>query len=252
MVENITGARSDTANGAELIGASSQVAAKIELIAATPADAKRIEAYGGDRIELVSALSEGGLTPSYGLMKKVIESVNIPVNVIIRPHSQSFFYSDEELELMSQDIKMARKLGANGVVIGALNEKNEICERGLNRLLEAAEGMEVTFHRAIDELDDPVEGVKILSRYKSINRILTSGGKGLLSENTGILRKMIQYSGHIKILVGGGLNFENVKEIMKETSAPEYHFGTAVRFERSPFRNISEDSLEKLFKLLKE
>ena len=222
----------------------------IEIIAATLEDAKKIEVYGGDRIELVSALSEGGLTPSFGLVKSVIESVSIPVNVIIRPHSQSFFYSEEELEIMKQDIRMARELGANGVVIGALNEKNQICELSLQTLLEAAEGMEVTFHRAIDELDDPDEGVKILASYKLINRILTSGGKGSLSQNTEMIRKMIDQSEHIQIMVGGGLNFENVIEIMKETNAPEYHFGTAVRFDRSPFRHISEDLLKKLFKLL--
>jgi copper homeostasis protein len=227
-------------------------AVKIELIAATCEDAKKIEAYGGDRIELVSALSEGGLTPSYGLMKTVIESVSIPVNVIIRPHSQSFVYTDEEIEMMRQDIKMAKELGANGIVIGALDEKNQICEQSLNRLLEAAYGLEVTFHRAIDELEHPVEGVKILSHYKSINRILTSGGQGSLSKNREIIRKMVLHSGHIKILVGGGLSFENIKEIMEATSAPEYHFGTAVRVESSPFKNISEDLLKKLFTLLKK
>lgn len=227
-------------------------AVKIELIAAAIEDAKKIEAYGGDRIELVSALSEGGLTPSYGLMKSVIESVSIPVNVIIRPHSKSFVYRDEEIEMMKQDIRMAKELGANGVVIGALNEQNQICEQSLNRLLEAAKGLEVTFHRAIDELEHPVEGVKILSNYKSISRILTSGGKGSLSKNKEIIRNMILHSGHIKILVGGGLNFENVTEIMQVTNAPEYHFGTVVREERSPFKNISEDLLKKLFEQVKK
>ncbi|WP_163100193.1 copper homeostasis protein CutC [Peribacillus alkalitolerans] len=223
----------------------------IELIAATIDDAKKIEAHGGDRIELVSALSEGGLTPSYGLIKRVIESVNIPVNVIIRPHSKSFVYNSEEIELMKQDIQMAKVLGANGVVIGTLNKHKQICETNLERLLEASEGMEVTFHRAIDELDDPVEGVKILSRYKEIDRILTSGGKGNLSSNTETLKNMVTESGHIKILVGGGLNFENASQVMKETEAPEYHFGTAVRYDSSPFTDISEELLIKLFKLLK-
>lgn len=223
----------------------------IEIIASTLEDAKKIEVCGGDRIELVSALSEGGLTPSYGLMKKVVESVSIPVNVIIRPHSHSFLYSEEELEIMKQDIRIARELGANGVVIGALNEKKQICEISLQALLEAAEGLEVTFHRAIDELEDPAEGARILSTYKSINRILTSGGKGSVRQNTEVLRKMIDHSGHILIMVGGGLHFDNVVEIRKETSAPEYHFGTAVRFDRSPLHPISEDLLKKLITLLK-
>lgn len=223
----------------------------IEIIAATLEDAKKIEAYGGNRIELVSALSEGGLTPSYGLIKQVIESVSIPVNVIIRPHSKSFVYIDDELELMRQDIKIAREYGANGIVIGTLNKKNQICEMSLERLLEVSEGIEVTFHRAIDELDNPVDGVRILSRYKGIKRILTSGGKGRVSKNTEIIRNMILNSEHINIMVGGGLNFENSREIMKETGAPEYHFGTAVRYGSSPFGDISEELLIKLFKLLK-
>lgn len=223
----------------------------IELIAATIDDAKKIEAHGGDRIELVSALSDGGLTPSYGLIKQVVESVTIPVNVIIRPHSKSFVYSNDEIELMMQDIKISKELGANGVVIGTLNQQNQVCQMSLERLLEASEGMEVTFHRAIDELDNPVEGVRILSRYKEIDRILTSGGKGKLSSNTETLRNMVIESGHIKILVGGGLNFENVSQVMKETEAPEYHFGTAVREGNSPFGDVSEELMIKLFKLLK-
>jgi copper homeostasis protein len=136
-------------------------------------------------------------------------------------------------------------------VVGALNEKKQICEWSLNKLLEPAEDMEVTFHRAIDELEDPVQGVKILSKYNNINRILTLGGKGSLSNNIEIIKSMILHSGHIKIMVGGGLNFDNVREIMQMTSAPEYHFGTAVRFESSPFKHISEDLLKKLFKLLR-
>lgn len=224
----------------------------IEIIATTPEDARKIQLCGGDRIELVSALSEGGLTPSYGLIKKVIESVSIPVNVMIRPHANSFVYSKEELELMRQDIEIARELGANGVVFGTLNEKNEICLKSLEMLLEASCGLEVTFHRAIDELASPAEGVRILSGYRGINRVLTSGGKGRIEENTGVIKDMIQNSSHIKILVGGGLNFENAREIIRRAEAPEFHFGTAVRYDRSFFKGISEELLTKLLKIIKE
>jgi len=100
----------------------------IEIIAATPEDARRIEACGADRIELVSALSEGGLTPSYAIIEITVKSVTIPVNVMIRPHSKSFVYTREEIEIMKEDIHVAKELGANGVVIGALDEKRKIHE----------------------------------------------------------------------------------------------------------------------------
>lgn len=223
----------------------------IEIIATTPEDARKIELCGGDRIELVSALSEGGLTPSYGLIKKVVKSVSIPVNVMVRPHAKSFVYSDEELELMKQDIEIARELGANGVVFGTLNEKNEICEKSLEMLLEVSHGLEVTFHRAIDELISPADGAKILSKYSGITRILTSGGKGRIEENFEVIKNMIGFAGHIKILVGGGLNFENAREIIRRTGAPEFHFGTAVRYDKSSLKGISEEQLAKLLKIIK-
>lgn len=220
----------------------------IEIIAACIEDVKKIEQFGGDRIELVSALSEGGLTPSYGLIKMAVEAVKIPVNVMIRPHSKSFVYSEEDIGIMVHDIKVVKELGANGVVLGTLTNKGAICERSLQQLLHAADGLEVTFHRAIDDLLNPAEGVKKLSRYREITRILTSGGKGRVEDNIEVIREMIDHSKHIKILVGGGLTFENIKIIMKETQAPEFHFGTAVRRDFSPFEDISEQQLNSLLK----
>ncbi len=126
----------------------------IEIIAATLEDVKRIQESGAGRIELVSALSEGGLTPSYSLIKRAVQTANIPVNVMIRPHSKSFIYTDEEIELMVEDIKIAKQLNVSGVVFGVLNEHNEICISSLEKLLEACDGIDVTFHKAIDELAD--------------------------------------------------------------------------------------------------
>lgn len=223
----------------------------IEIIAATLEDAIRIENCGGDRIELVSALSEGGLTPSYGLIKNVVDSVKIPVNVIIRPHSKSFVYTKDEIKIMKEDILMAKMLKANGVVIGALNNKNKICEEALNFLLEACKGMEVTFHRAIDELEDQVEAVKLLAKYPQINNILTSGGKGDIIKNIDTIKRMLSNAGHINILVGGGLNFNNIEKIRMETKAKEYHFGTAVREDKSFNGDIDEERLKQLIGIIK-
>ncbi|MCL1949477.1 MAG: copper homeostasis protein CutC [Turicibacter sp.] len=202
----------------------------LEIIAMTVEDAKRIEAGGGQRIELVSALSEGGLTPSYGLIKKVCESVTIPVNVIIRPHSKGFVYPPEEIEVIAQDILMAKKLGANGVVIGVLNPDNTIDFKALEQLLELCGGLDVTFHRAIDELADIPTATAQLAAYPQITNILTSGGLAQpIEKNTAVLRAAHRQKGDINILLGGGLNLENVAKIKEESGATDFHFGSAVR-----------------------
>ncbi len=222
----------------------------IEIIAVTPDDARCIEECGADRIELISAFSEGGLTPSYGMIEKVVQQVKIPVNVMIRPHSKSFVYTREELEIMKRDIAVAKELGANGVVLGVLNENREICEDSIQELVELCGGLDITFHKAIDGLADIAEGVRVLSGYPRIKTILTSGGKGNINGNIPVIKEMIRNSGHINVMVGGGLNFDNVKHIIEETGAPEYHFGTVIRYNRSFSGDIDRNRLKKLIQLL--
>lgn len=221
----------------------------IEIIATTLEDALRIEEGGADRLELVSALTEGGLTPSYALIKHVVQSVSIPVNVMIRPHAKSFLYTEAELKLMMEDIQVARELKANGIVLGMLNERNEIDIPSLELLLQACEGMEVTFHRAIDELADPVKGMKLLSSYSQITSVLTSGGRGRIESNLDILRSMVENSKHLHVLVGGGLNFANIREVMAHSKAPDFHFGTAVRENNSALGEVDVDRLRELVKI---
>ena len=224
----------------------------IEIIAATIEDARRIEESGADRIELVSALSEGGLTPSYSLIKRVVQNVKIPVNVMIRPHEKSFTYTNEEIELMVEDIIIAKELNVNGVVFGALNINNEICIPSLEKLLKACDGIDVTFHKAIDELIDPVKGIEILAAYGQIKNVLTSGGKGNILKNTSVIKNMVERSKHINVIAGGGLNFENIKEIMIKTKAPQYHFGTAIRNDKSAFGGINTDALRLLINTIRK
>lgn len=221
----------------------------IEIIATTIEDAKRIEKSGCSRIELVSALTEGGLTPSYSLIKNVVQAVNMPVNVMIRPHAKSFIYTPEEIQLMKEDILIAKDLKANGVVLGVLNEKNEICEESLSELLSVCDGIDVTFHRAIDGLFDPVSGIKILRKYPQIVNVLTSGGKGNIENNIEVIRDMISNAGHINVLLGGGLNHQNITHIREKTKATDYHFGTAVREGRSPFGEISLEKIKTLIEI---
>ena len=222
----------------------------LEIIAMTVDDAKAIEEVGADRIELVSALSEGGVTPSYAVIKRVVQSVGIPVNVMIRPHAKSFIYSKEDVDIMKEDINIVKDLGANGVVLGALDKDGDICEEFLEDVLYVCQGLEVTFHRAIDDLKDPVQGIKKLSKYKEIKTILTSGGRGYIGSNTSVIKEMIENAGHINVMIGGGLNLENIRDIANLTGATEYHFGTAVRYNKSCFGDIDRKSLEKLVSIV--
>lgn len=223
----------------------------LEIIATTSEDAKRIAAAGADRIELIRDLPQGGLTPSPALIKEVVESVNIPVNVMIRPHAVSFVYTSAELNAMKSDILKAGQLQANGVVFGVLNENNAICEKSLVKLLEVCAGLEVTFHRAIDELADPVQGIKVLAKYPQITTVLTSGGKGNILDNLVTIKDMMANAGPLRVLVGGGLTFANIERIIAETGASEVHFGTAIRDNRSAFGAINEENLAALVKILR-
>ncbi|MCI9976856.1 copper homeostasis protein CutC [Clostridioides difficile] len=221
----------------------------LEIIGMTVEDAKIIEDCGADRIELVSALTEGGLTPSFGLIERVVNSVKIPVNVMIRHHAKSFTYSEEDTTIMQKDISIIKDIGANGVVFGMLDKNNNIDEKNLNVLLECCDNLDVTFHRAIDE-SSIMDSIKILKDYNKITNILTSGGKGNIVDNIQTINNMILNSNHIKILLGGGLNFSNIEKIKELTKASNFHFGTAIRINNSPFEDIDKQKLKQLVNII--
>lgn len=221
----------------------------LEIIGMSVEDAKTIEACGGDRIELISALTEGGLTPSFATIEKVVNSVNIPVNVMIRNHANSFVYSEYDIEIMEKDIEIAKSLGVNGVVLGLLDKENNIDEVNLQRLLKKCKGIDVTFHKAID-FTNVIKSTEVLNKY-NITNILTAGGTKHIDDNIEKIKSMIEVSKGINILLGGGLNFENINKIKESTKATDYHFGTAVRIDNSPFSRIDENKLKELIKIIK-
>ncbi len=222
----------------------------IEIIALTADDAKRIEGCGGDRIELISEYGLGGLTPCRDTIEKVVRAVKIPVNVMIRPHSKHFAYSQEEIALMKSDIAAARDLGAHGVVFGALNKRGIICLKRTGQLISRSFGLDITFHRAVDELPNPLEGIRAFSKFAAITSVLTSGGSGNVAQNTAVINEMIQHSRHINILIGGGLNFDNIALIREKTGATQFHFGRAVRNDIT--FEIDEQKLKRMVRLCKE
>ncbi|MGC9353679.1 MAG: copper homeostasis protein CutC [Mariniphaga sp.] len=182
------------------------------------------EQRGANRIELCSDLANDGLTPSYELMQKTSSNLKIPVMVMIRPRAGNFVYSENEIAQMKKDIDLAKKVGAAGVVLGLLTPVNKIDVENTRMLAEYAKPLPVTFHKAIDELENPVEGIRVLKKIDGIKRILTSGGKATAKEGAKILRKMQEEAGqNLIILVAGKVTNENVKEIQQLTGAKEFH-----------------------------
>lgn len=161
---------------------------------------------GADRIELCSALSLGGLTPSYGVMR----AAGGDVMAMIRPRAGDFIWSSAETEAMMADIGIARDMGLGGVVIGAMTAAGQLDLSVLRRLVIAARGMEVTLHRVVDLLDDPVSAVEIAADL-GIKRILTSGGALRAIEGIDVLAKMVAAArGRVSIMAGAGLRADHI------------------------------------------
>lgn len=178
---------------------------------------------GADRIELCSALSEGGITPSYGLIKQCRTAFDIPLFPIIRPRPGDFLFTDDEFELMMKDILMCKKTGCDGVVIGLLKKDGHIDVKRTAKLLDLAYPLEVTFHRAFDRCADPFRALKDLIKI-GCQRILTSGQKPTAPEGVDVIAELIkQVDDNIIIMPGSGVRKDNIKMIAEKTGAVEFH-----------------------------
>lgn len=186
-------------------------------------DALEAEKRGADRIELCDNLSQGGTTPSYGTIKVALSTLKIPVFPIIRPRGGDFYYTLAEIEVIKEDIKVCKSLGAKGVVLGLLTKDKKIDFEVLSQLVELAKPMEVTFHKAIDELEDPTLVIDELINI-GVKRILSSGTKPTALEGKDMLNKMIEKAGdRLTIVVAGKVTKEILPEVSNLIPAKEYH-----------------------------
>jgi copper homeostasis protein len=187
------------------------------------------EKSGADRIELCSSLNDGGLTPSYGMIKTVVEIIEIPVNVLIRPNGGSFNYSEKEFEIMLHDIALVKSFGASGVVFGILKKNNTIDFEKTEKLVEFAKPLSITFHRAFDFIPNPSEALEKIINLK-VDRILTSGQKLNAEQGIPLIKKLVDQSkGKIIVMPGGGVNEENIRKIVIETGVLEIHSSARIK-----------------------
>ncbi|SLM85440.1 Cytoplasmic copper homeostasis protein cutC [Vagococcus fluvialis bH819] len=195
-------------------------------------------ASGASRIELCDNLSVGGTTVSKGVMTETIaycSDKSVPVMAIIRPRGGNFIYTDTEIKIMENDIYEAKNLGVDGIVIGCLNESNWIDEEALNILLDAADGLQITFHMAFDAMnrDNQFLAIDWLSE-RNVDRILTHGGMSgtPIEQNLEYINDLISYANNrITILPGGGINHENVDSVVNFLQVKEIHGTKIVAFQ---------------------
>jgi len=181
------------------------------------------EDAGAGRVELCSALSEGGITPSCGLITLVRKNISIELNVIIRPRGGDFLYNDTDLCVMRNDIDNAGEAGANGIVTGILMRDGNIDLERMARLVEYAYPMNVTFHRAFDMCRDPYRAVEdVIST--GATRLLTSGQERKAIEGISLIKELVEITDErLIIMPGGGIDEYNISSIATATGAREFH-----------------------------
>ena len=211
---------------------------RIEICVDSAAGAFAAERGGAHRVELCDNLLEGGTTPSAGTIKVARRGLKIGLQVIIRPRGGDFLYSREEMEIMREDIRLAKDLGADGVVIGCLTSEGDIDRTRTAELIALARPLNVTFHRAFDMCRDPLKALEELVTL-GVDRVLTSGQEATCLEGLELLATLQkQAAGRIIIMPGGGITPRNVQRIVSATGVSEVHLSARAPVEsRMTWRN---------------
>ncbi len=200
-----------------------------EVIACSVADAVAAEQGGADRLELIADFAVGGLTPPFALVREVITAVKIPVRVMLRETENFTVTDDAEKQRLCEAAKKLAALPIDGIVCGFLRG-DAIDQSLLTRILAIAPQLKFTFHRAFEELSNPIQSLNQLKYYPQIDYILTSGGQGSQGQKIQNLKNYeLAARPEIKILAGGGMTDEMIRAIKENTAIRDFHLGTFVR-----------------------
>ena len=182
------------------------------------------EKNGANRIELCSRLDLDGLTPHRNMIKDVINSVKIPVKVMIRPRAGNFVYHDQELDLMKDDILYCQRVNVSGIVLGVLKEDKTVDLVATRLLSDIATGLDITFHKGIDEVSSIFTELDRLRNIQAVTNILTSGGADSAMEGSDTLKEMVtRYKGQLTIIAAGKITEQNIVKVHELICAQEYH-----------------------------
>ena len=197
---------------------------KVEICSNSRRSAQHAKAGGADRIELCSRLEVGGTTPQAEDITYCVQQLQLRTHVLVRPREGNFTYSDAEFALICEQVEMCKRAGAHAVVVGFLTPDGRIDVAKTRHVVELAAPMEVTFHRAFDEMtEDPLEALEKIIGC-GCHRILTSGCRPSAEEGIDTLRQLVlQAAGRIVILAGAGVTPKNAARIARETGVTELH-----------------------------
>ncbi|NVK52289.1 MAG: copper homeostasis protein CutC [Flavobacteriaceae bacterium] len=204
----------------------------LEICANSYQSAINAEKAGANRIELCSELSVGGITPSYGVLKKVTQQLTIPVHVLLRPRSGDFTYTNEEFEIMKENIRICKELGVAGIVSGILHKDNTIDYKRTQALVELSGSLHFAFHRGFDCIPNPKEALQNLIAL-GVQTILTSGQQPKAENGILLLQELQELAGNkLTILAGGGINPNNVG-LFKKAGLKAVHASASIVTQRN-------------------
>jgi len=194
----------------------------LEVIACSVADAVAAESGGAGRLEVVSRLEVGGLTPGVDLVREILAAVSIPIRVMVRENSGYDVASESEFENLCAAARAFDQLGIDGLVLGFLRS-GHLDLASTERVLGCAPRLRATFHRAFEALEHPEAAIAALKKSGRFDRILTSGDSGRLRQYAA------QAGPEISIMAGGGMSAELIRNVIETTSVREFHVGRAAR-----------------------
>lgn len=223
----------------------------LEICCFSVQDAIAADLGGADRIEYCTDPALGGVTPSLGSLEVLMEAVSVETWVILRPRGGDFVYNSHEKKTMIHDLRYLRSLGIQGVVTGALTAEGYLDLDFLKSLVSELGGLQWSFHRAFDDIINPLKGIDDLISLGA-KRILTSGGAPSAYEGTDALRNYVtRASDQIEIQAGGGVREENVLDIIKRSGVTAVH--TSLRdpsVAATAFQSISSERVREFKGLL--
>jgi copper homeostasis protein len=198
---------------------------RVEVCVDSVASAVAAERGGAARVELCSGLIEGGVTPSTGFIEAVRATVSLPLHVMIRPRGGDFCYEEHEFEIMQRDIALAKKQGVEGVVFGILDAEGNVDVQRTRQLVDLAQPLAVTFHRAFDMSADLFRSLEDVCATGA-DRVLTSGGEQTSLQGIDAIAQLVSKAqGRILVMPGSGIKPGNARGFVERTEAKEIHVG---------------------------
>jgi copper homeostasis protein len=201
---------------------------QLEVMVTDASEALQAQQAGASRVELVTRLECGGLTPDAAIVESVTRAVSIPVHVMLRPHDQGFNYNRRDRETIFYAAAQMRELGVAAVVFGALDDTNHVAAALVNEVL-AVSRLPMTFHRAFDVTPSLTGAYAVLSGIVGVHRVLTAGGAHTAWDGRTSLRELSYGNTVPTVLAGGGIDASNLRDLVRFARIPEVHVGRGAR-----------------------